>query len=130
MLKRFMGDTPIMEAIEERIVNTMAGILSRVADYRNHENSIGFSFRYYMEEIIKNPNIKLISIDGVEPTLENISNGTYGITTGLYAVTYKGNENENVKKLLDWVLSDEGQEIIEKTGYARITKNNYEEDSL
>lgn len=25
--------------------------------------------------------------------------------------------NENVDKLLQWILSEEGQEIIEKTGY-------------
>jgi len=37
-----------------------------------------------------------------------------------YAVTYKNNDNENVQKLLDWILSSEGQEIIEKTGYVAV----------
>ena len=53
-------------------------------------------------------------------TVENIKSGKYPITTPLYAVTYEGNDNENVEKLLDWVLSEEGQYIIEKTGYAGI----------
>ena len=69
---------------------------------------------------IQNPDIKMISVDGVEPTVENIKNGLYSITTNLYAVTYENNPNENVEKLIDWVLSDEGQSIIEQTGYVGI----------
>lgn len=121
-LIRFMGDTPIMEPKREEYVEAMGGIARNVADYRNYKNSIGFSFRYYMEGIIKNPNIKLLSIDGVAPTLENINNETYSLTGSLYAVTYKGNTNENVNKFIQWILSEEGQEIIEKTGYARASK--------
>ena len=64
----------------------------------------------------------MVSIDGVAPTVENIKNGKYPITTYLYAVTYKDNPNENVDKLIDWVLSSEGQEIIEKTGYVGLKK--------
>lgn len=120
MLKRFMGDTPIMEAPTEQVNDMMVGIINRVADYRSSTASIGFSFRYYVEGIIKNPEIKLISIDGVAPTIENIKNGTYPSITPLYAVTTAGEENENVQKLLDWVLSDEGQYIIEETGYTGI----------
>jgi len=120
MLKRFMGDKPIMEAPSEQINDLMSGIIERVSNYKNKTNSIGFSFRYYLEGIIKNPDIKMVSIDGVAPTVKNIKNGEYSITTSLYAVTYKDNPNENVDKLIDWVLSSEGQEIIEKTGYVGI----------
>ncbi len=122
MLKRFMGDTKLMDAPKEQVNDFMAGIIDQVADYKNYKNSIGFSFRYYLEGIIKNPNIKMLEIDGVAPTKENIASGKYKITTDLYAVTYKGNDNENVKKLIDWILSDEGQEIIEETGYVGISK--------
>lgn len=73
-----------------------------------------------MEGIIKNPDIKMLSIDGVSPTAENIRNGTYALTTPIYAVTYENNDNENVKKLIDWMLSDEGQYIIEESGYVGI----------
>jgi phosphate transport system substrate-binding protein len=54
--------------------------------------------------------------------VENIKNGRYPVTTPLYAVTYKDNSNPNVEKLLNWVLSSEGQEIIEKTGYVGVGK--------
>ena len=120
MLKRFMGDTPIMTPPTEQVNDFMVGIIDQVANYKNKSNSIGFSFRYYVESIIQNPDIKMISIDGIEPTVENIKNGIYLITTNLYAVTYENNPNENVEKLIDWVLSDEGQSIIEQTGYVGI----------
>ena len=115
-----MDGTPIMEAPREQVNEFMVGIINQVSDYKNKTNSIGFSFRYYMEGIIKNPNVKLLKVDGVEPNVENIKNDKYPITASLYAVTYKDNENENVSKLIDWVLSEEGQEIIEKTGYVGI----------
>ena len=120
MLKRFMGDTPIADAPTEMVNDLMAGIIEQVADYKSKTNSIGFSFRYYVEGIIKNPDIKMISIDGAAPTSENIRNGSYPILTPIYAVTYKENQNNNVDKLLEWILSDEGQYIINETGYVGI----------
>lgn len=120
MLIRFMGDTPLMDPPSEMVNDLMSGIIERVSDYRSSTGSIGFSFRYYVEGIIQNPDIKLLSIDGVAPTVENIKNGSYPVTTPLYAVTYADNPNKNVPVLLDWILSEEGQEIIERTGYAGV----------
>ncbi|MBE6899175.1 MAG: PstS family phosphate ABC transporter substrate-binding protein [Ruminococcaceae bacterium] len=120
MLIRFMDGKKIMNAPTEMVDDFMSGIVEQVSDYRNKKGSIGFSFRYYLEGIIKNPDIKILSIDGVAPTVENIKNGSYPITGPLYAVTWEGNSNKNVEKLLDWVLSEEGQEIIEKTGYVGV----------
>ena len=59
----------------------------------------------------------MIAINGIAPTKENIKNNTYPIIAPVYAVTYEGNPNENVQKLIDWILSDKGQYIIEETGY-------------
>lgn len=120
MLIRFMGDTPLTDPPSEFVSGSMGGIAERVADYRSRSNSMGFSFRYYIEGIVQNPDIKLIAVDGIAPTVENIQNGTYPIIAPLYAVTWEGNENENVQKLLDWVLSEEGQYIIEQTGYTPV----------
>lgn len=123
MLIRFMDGKEIMPAPTEQVNDWMSGIVEDVAaDYKNSKGAIGFSFRYYLEGIIKNPNIKMLSIDGVAPSIESIKSGTYPITTSLYAVTYQGNDNPNVDKLLNWVLSDEGQYIIEQTGYVGIKK--------
>ena len=120
MMLRFMGDTPLMKPDTDEVVGFMGGIIEEVADYKNKANSIGFSFRYYVDTIIDHPDIKMIAVDGVQPTAQNIKNGTYPIIAPVYAVTYEGNTKENVHKLLDWILSDEGQNIIEETGYVGI----------
>ena len=122
MLIRFMGDKPIMDAPTEEVVDGMGGIIEEVANYKSKSNSIGFSFRYYVEGMIKNPDIKLIAIEGISPNKENIRNGNYPIIAPVYAVTYEENENENVQKLVDWMLSSEGQYIIEETGYVGMKK--------
>lgn len=121
MLQRFMGDTLIMEAPTEMVNTMMSGIIEQVSSYRSKSNSIGFSFRYYVEGIIQNPDIKVLSVDGVAPTAENIRNGSYPIVTPMYAVTYEENTNENVDLLLQWILSEEGQYIIEETGYVGVS---------
>ena len=82
--------------------------------------SIGFSFRYYMDGIVGNKSVKMLSLNGVYPSAENIQNGSYPIIAKFYAIYRADNENENVKILIDWIMSDEGQQLIEKTGYVRI----------
>lgn len=82
--------------------------------------SIGFSFRFYVEGIVANSGIKILSVNGIEPTEQNIKNGSYPIIYQFYAVYRKDNKNENVLKLVDFLLSDKGQEIIDKNGYTPI----------
>lgn len=120
MLLRFMGDTPLMEPPMSQVSGLMSGIIEEVADYESRVGSLGFSFRFYVEGIIQNPDIKMIAIDGVAPTVENIKNGTYPVVAPVYAVTWAGNDNPNVQRLVDWILSEEGQYIIEETGYVGI----------
>lgn len=82
--------------------------------------SIGYSFRYYMDGIIENKAVKMLSLNDVYPNAENIRNGSYPIITEFYAVYRADNTNENIPVLIDWILSDEGQTIIENSGYVRI----------
>lgn len=79
--------------------------------------SIGYSFRYYLNDMVGNQSVKMLSLNGVYPDTENIRNGSYPLVYQFYAVYRKDNENENVKKLIDWLLSDEGQSVIEQCGY-------------
>ena len=82
--------------------------------------SIGFSFRYYMDGIVANSGVKMLSLNGVYPSAENIQNGTYPIIAKFYAIYRADNTNENIPVLIDWILSDEGQKLIEESGYVRI----------
>lgn len=78
---------------------------------------IGFSFRYYVEGIVDHGGIKLLSIDGSYPDIENISSENYPIVSNFYAVYNKANDNPNISAVINWILSDEGQEMIKNTGY-------------
>lgn len=82
--------------------------------------SIGFSFRYYMDGIVENDSVKMLSVNGVYPNAENIQNRTYPIVTQFYAIYRADNDNKNIPVLIDWLLSEEGQSLIEQTGYVRI----------
>lgn len=117
MMIRFMGDVPLVEPDKEEVVGFMGGIIEEVATYKNKTSSMGYSFRYYIEGIVCHPDIKMIAVDGVAPTAENIRNNTYPIIAPVYAVTYENNPNPNVKLLIEWMLSDEGQYIIKESGY-------------
>ncbi len=120
MFTRFMGETPIATPPKDGTIGSMGSIVDRVADFKSNTSSIGFSFRYYLEGIVKNPDIKMIAINGIEPNKENIRNNTYPIVTPSYAVTYAENTNPNVDALIEWILGEEGQYIIEETGYVGI----------
>ena len=82
--------------------------------------SIGFSFRYYMDGIVENDAVKMLSLNGVFPSPENIRNRSYPVVAQFYAIYRADNDNENIPVLIDWILSGEGQQIIEETGYIRI----------
>lgn len=118
-LLRFMGDVPLMTPPQEEVYDLMSGIIYETADYKNHSNAIGFSFRYYAQDMIADKGIQLLSVDGVAPTVENIRSGAYPLTSDFYAVTSQ-QSNANSQVLIDWILSPEGQQLIEATGYAGI----------
>ena len=82
--------------------------------------SVGFSFRYYVDGIVKAQGVKLLAIDGVYPGKEEIRAGTYPLTGEFYAVYRKGDPNPNLQKILDFVLSPEGQRIVEESGYVPV----------
>ena len=65
--------------------------------------------------------VKLLEVDGISPSEENIRNGTYPFTVDVYAVT-RGDSglNPNIQELINWMLSPQGQELVEKTGYVGV----------
>ena len=126
-LLRLMEGLPLMEPEKEDRIAGMGGIITQVASYRNHKNAVGFSFRFYSTEMVENEQIKLLALNGVLPTKETIRSGEYPISSNFYAVTASPmgqpapeETNAELRALLDWILSDQGQEIIEKTGYVGV----------
>ena len=73
-----------------------------------------------MNGIVENENVKILSLNGNLPTPENIKNGTYPVIAKFFAIYRADNKNENIPVLIDWLLSEEGQALIEKNGYIGI----------
>ena len=118
-LQKLMGDTPIMPPLKEDRLGGMGDIINDTANYRNYQAALGFSFRYYSTEMLRNDQIKLLSIDGVAPTVENIRNGTYPLVATAYMVSVRP-RSSNVRKIVDFMLSPEGQKLVEETGYVPV----------
>lgn len=76
-------------------------------------NSIG-----YVSLDVLNDTVKAVSIDGVEPTVENIKAGTYSLQRPFVMAT-KGEisaQNEAVQTWFEFMNSEEGQAIVESVG--------------
>lgn len=116
---KFMGDTPIQEPETEEMASGMGGIISEVASYRNYKNAIGYTFRFFAVDMVQNDKIKLLAIDGVEPTISSIRSDEYPLAAEFYAVT-AGSDNPNIEAFIQWILSEEGQELVERTGFVSV----------
>lgn len=124
MMEYFMDDVTLMEPDTYEIIGGMLDVIDKVAQYANEEGAFGYSFRYFVEELSQEKGVKLLSIDGVAPTLENIENGSYPLTVDLCLTTRADDPNPYVQKMIDFMLSKDGQEIIRKTGYAGLQTEN------
>ena len=126
-LLRLMEGLPLMEPEKEDRISGMGGIITQVASYRNHKNAIGFSFRFYSTEMVENEQIRLLALNGVKPTKETIRSGEYPISSNFFAVTASPigepapeETNGDLRAFIDWILSEQGQGIIELTGYVGV----------
>ena len=83
-----------------------------------NKDGIAYSVRYYEHYMAGNVRTRTIKVDGVEPSPENIANGTYPYIANAYAVIRRDSSPDNgPRKLLLWLLSDEGQAVIQQSGY-------------
>ena len=99
----------------------MSSILTDVDDF-NRENpgkyAMGYTLYYYYvanQNVLGPFDLKLMKINGVEPTEENIANGAYPYTTNYYAVI-RDEENPKVAKFVELMQSDFGKDIIRNSG--------------
>ena len=120
MMKYFMGDVPLKEPLTYEVFDSMGGIIDRVAQYHNEKGALGYTFRFFLEGLHQEDRVKMLSVNGVCPSVENIQNGSYPLVTDVYAVVLKTNYKISVRKLLDYLLSEEGQWIIGQSGYSPV----------
>ncbi len=121
MLSLVMKDKEIMTPPIDQIEQEMGGLINAIAEYDNSENALGYSYFYYVNTMYKRDTIKMISVNGVKPTIETIKNGTYPIYTNGFIVTRADeDENSNTSKWVNTVLSARGSKIIEDAGYVPV----------
>ena len=76
-----------------------------------NENTIGYLSLGYV-----NSDVKAVSLDNVEPTIENIGSGDYAISRTLLMIT-DGAPDGDEQSFLDFVLSEGGQQIVEDANF-------------
>jgi len=115
----FMGATPLMKPVTDQIPASMSGILDVIANYDNGIDAIGYSVYAYSDGMYENiSEIKYIKVNGVEPSLNTLADGTYPLLGYNYAV-FSADEpdDSSVRALVKWIQSDEGQQVIANAGY-------------
>ena len=101
-------DNTTEEAI---ITNSTSVMLTSVA---SDEYAIGYVSLGSLDDTVK-----AVSIDGAEATVENIKNGTYTIARPFNIAT-KGEVSDIAQDFINYIMSSDGQDIIEKEGYIKV----------
>lgn len=94
--------------LEAEVTNSTAVMLTTVS---GNDSAIG-----YISMGSLNDSVKALKIDGVEATPENVKNGTYAVARPFNVVT-KENLTPVAQDFLDFILSAEGQGVVEENGY-------------
>ncbi|HOJ01111.1 MAG TPA: phosphate ABC transporter substrate-binding protein [Anaerolineaceae bacterium] len=98
------GETVETSIVENALLQQSNGQISTVVS--TTPNTIGYLSFGYLSDAVKG-----IAIDNVDPTVENVKNGTYSIYRPLSLLT-KGEAQGLAKAFIDFILSDAGQEIV------------------
>ena len=119
MLSEFMKDTPIHKPDNEYanrlILHGMGGPYHRLLQ---DPHGIAYSVYYYEHFMAASPYTRPLAVDNVLPTSKTIRAGKYPYVTKVYAVIRKDEpQDSGARKLRNWLLTDEGQAVIEESGY-------------
>lgn len=114
------GKTP-MDPPTEWVTAEMGQLIEAVARYDQSPDAIGYSYYYFVTDMWGNPNVRLLKINGVYPQPSTITNQSYPIGTAYYAVFRKSEpQNGSVRKVVNYLLSTAGQELVEDNGYVKV----------
>lgn len=90
------------------ITNSTSVMMTTVT---GNKNAIG-----YISLGSLNETVKAVNIDGASANIENIKNGTYRIARP-FNIAAKDKENKNVTDFISFIMSEQGQKVIEDRGY-------------
>lgn len=84
--------------------------------------AIGYSVYYYAQEMYGHSGLQILAVDGVQPTGDSIADGSYPLTNDFYVVIRADEPADSPARLLrDWLLGEEGRQILTFAGYVPAT---------
>lgn len=90
------------------ITNSTSVMMTTIS---GNKNAIG-----YISLGSLNETVKAVNIDGASASIENIKNGTYRIARP-FNIAARDEENKNVTDFISFIMSEQGQKVIEDRGY-------------
>ena len=112
-----MKGQPLKAALPNYISSGMEGMVQAIGDYENNGAALGYTYLYYLNELIDHESIQVLDVDGVAASAENIRSGAYPFSTAYYAVYRTEDEGATAGAFTRWILSDEGQSCVKQAGY-------------
>ncbi len=104
------GDEKVDKTTEEaQITNSTSVMMTTVA---GDEYAIGYISLGSLDD-----SVKAVKIDGAEATAENVKAGTYKVSRPFNIAVKPDLDNEVAKDFITFILSTEGQAVIEDNGY-------------
>jgi phosphate transport system substrate-binding protein len=95
---------------------TLPGTAAVINAVSKDIRGIGYGGIAYLKGVKALKVKKNATTPGVEPTLENVQKNIYPISRFLYWYL-AGQPKDQIKKLTDWVLTAEGQSVVNDVGY-------------
>lgn len=108
------GEKEDMTTPDAGVTNSTEVMLSTVA---GNPQAIG-----YVSLGSLNDTVKAVQIEGVDATADNVANGTYTVSRPFNIATLD-TVSDSAKDFISYILSAEGQAVIEENGYIAIDKN-------
>ena len=103
------GEKVDMTTEEAQITNSTSVMLTTVA---GDEYAIGYVSLGSLDD-----SVKALKIDGAEATGENVKSGTYKVSRPFNIATKEGADNEVANDFITFIMSTEGQQVVEENGY-------------
>lgn len=124
MRKLVMKDLTMAPAPTEFAPSEMGALIESLSTYQNKGNALGYSVYYYAQNMYSNPDLKFITVDGIEPSNTTIGEKTYPFINPFYAVIRSDEAPDSpTRRLLNWILSEEGINTLEEAGYVAVNHN-------
>lgn len=108
------GEKTDLTTVEAIITNSTEVMMTTVA---GDENAIGYASMGSL-----NDTVKAVQVNGVDPTAENVKNGTYELARPFNIATL-GDVSDVAQDFINFIMSAEGQAVIEDKGYIKIDEN-------